>query len=104
MQVDGSRSSAEEFLRRQMQYARKRTPEKRREEKMGHFQCSSDESGESEAGQLAPRAAPPAKKKTLREVTVDAQEAHKEMCNQAVASLARMNDLIAKLDRKLDDM
>ena len=44
------------------------------------------------------------KKNTLREVTLEAQTAHKEMCRKAMANMGKMQNIMTKFDRKLDEM
>ena len=85
-------------VRRQMKYAKKRTPEERREAKLLEFaDTDSDEDVEET------QAAPP-KKKTLRDATLEAQTAHKEMCEQAKSSMAIMNEVMKKLHNKLVEL
>lgn len=49
-------------------------------------------------------AATPKKKKIFKDATLEAQTAHKEMCEQAKASMAMMNKVMKKLHDKLDDL
>ena len=81
-------------LDRQIVYARKRTPEQRHRDKQDQFRDESEEELQYK----------PPKKKTLREVALEAQTAHKEMCTEAMANMAKIQNIMTKLDRKLDEM
>ena len=83
-------------LDRQIVYARKRTPEQRRRDQLDQFRNESEEEEEEELRYKSP--------KTLREATLEAQTAHKEMCTEAMANMAKMQNIMTKLDRKLDKM
>ncbi|KXJ06860.1 hypothetical protein AC249_AIPGENE6848 [Exaiptasia diaphana] len=85
------------MVNKKMRYAFKNTPEERRKQKLKSFQ-DSDES-ESDAEQPAIK-----KKKTLREVSYEAQISHKQMCESASSSLSLMNDVLKKLDKKIDEL
>lgn len=84
-------------IERQMRYAQKKTPGQRMDAKFSAF-VDSDESEDDNDD--VPK---PPKKKTLREVSYDAQTSHKAMCEKASTSLDLMNNLMKKFEKKLDD-
>lgn len=84
-----------------MRYAHKRTPLQRKEDKMGHFKDPNEQFSDNDEDETQTL---PARKKSLREMTADAQEAHQKMCQKAMASMEMMNNVMSKLNRKLDDM
>ena len=86
-------------FRRQLKYAKRRTPEERREAKLLEHIADTNSDEDVEETQAAPP-----KKKTLRDATLEAQTAHKEMCEQAKSSMAIMNEVLKKLHNKLDEL
>jgi hypothetical protein len=92
-------SAASKVIQNQLRYARKRTPEERRQAKMSEFAEISEDADEDDVM--------PSKKsrKTTREATLEAQNAHTEMCKKATAGITLMElRILNKLDRKIDDM
>lgn len=96
-------AAVEEGLNNQMRYAQKRTPAERKQDKMAHFVDSDELESEVETEEAEAENPRRKKAKTLREVTYEAQSAHKEMCQQAMSSMAAMNQVLAKLNSKIDD-
>ena len=96
--ASGTSGAARSVIDRQTRYAKKRTPEERRQDRMAEFVKSSEsEEGGEEAG-------PPAKKKTtLRDARMEAQTAHKSMCQETMASMQLINNVMKQMSRKIDE-
>ena len=92
-----SRAISRRVVEKQMRYAVRRTPEERRDQKLKFFE-DSDDDGDAAMEPV------PKKHKTIREVTMEAQEAHTKMCGKAVEGLEKMSRILDKLDRKLNEM
>lgn len=78
----------------QLRYARKRTPEERRQAKMSQFVESSENEDEDD---VRPSKKP---KKTMREAALEAQNAHTEMCKKSTVGIALMEGILTKLKKK----
>lgn len=90
------RTTTDDIIENQMRYASRKTPEQRKRARMEQFVDSADTDDELEQ--------PPRRKKTLKEVTEETQEAHKAMCQQATESMGLMTRVLLKLEKKLDEL
>ena len=99
----GASRAARSVIDRQTRYARKKkerkhTPEERRQDRMAEFVET------SESGEGGKEEGPPAKKKTtLREATMEAQTAHIAMCQEGMASMQLINNVMKQMSRKIDE-
>lgn len=90
----------ETFTGKQLRYAKRKSPEERKQDKLAAF--SFDSSGsDDDASSTQPSAR---KKKSAKESALEAQTAHTKMCEQASSTLTLMTGILQKLDNKLDDM
>ena len=95
-------NAASQVIQKQMRYARKRTPEERRQQKMAEFVSSDEEEdGLGDVGNVLP---PKKKAKTVRKASLEAQTAHTEMCKKANSGIALMERVLQKLETKIDEM
>ena len=78
-----SLSISRRVVEKQMRYAVRRTPEERRDQKLRFF-VDSDADGDAAMEPV------PKKHKTIREVTMEAQEAHTKMCGKAMEGLEKI--------------
>ena len=82
----------------QMKYAKKCMPEERREAKILEFTDTNADKDVEETQATLP------KKKTLRDATLEAQTAHKEMCERVKSSMVIIDEVMKKLHSKLDEL
>ena len=100
--TNSTSNAASQVIQNQMRYARKRTPEERRQQKMAEFVSSDEEEdGLGDVGNVLP---PKKKAKTVREASLEAQTAHTEMCKKANSGIALMERVLQKLETKIDEM
>ena len=93
----------ETFTSKQLRYAKRKSPEEQKQDKLAAF--SMDSSGSADDDD-ASRTQPPdrKKKKFAKESALEAQTAHTHMCKQASSTLTLMIGILQKLDKKLEDM
>ena len=95
-------SSKVSLIDKQMRYAVKSTPEERKRAKFQSFADSDEENNARDDHESSDEDVRPApKKKTLREVSYEAQSAHSKMCEQATSSMSLMSKVLNKLEKKI---
>lgn len=90
---------AETFTGKQLRYAKRKTPEERKKDKLATFNDISGSDDDYTSTQQPVRK----KKMSAKESALEAQTAHTKMCAQASTTLNLMTGILQKLDKKIDD-